>query len=152
MNATEAFVGDPQGWARLRLELHDVHGLWGGRTCFVWGTGRVVAQIAPLPQHEDRYATTVPPEVIVRLVMTLIEADFVSLRFPQRPRQPDEACPGVLVVNPAGERRQVRKWASDPHAGFEAVYQALCKLADQARLGECLYQGPFEAAFVPAVA
>lgn len=150
MNATEAFLGKPDGWTRIRVELRDVHGLWGGQTCFVWGTGRVVAQIASAPQHEDRYAATVAPGEIVRLVMALIETDFVSITFPVRSGVPDEASPTVIVSSPAGERRQVRKWASDQHAGFDSVYQLLRQFVSQAQLGDRLYQGPFDAAYVPA--
>lgn len=150
MNATEKFLGDPAGWARLRVALHDVHGLWGGRNCFVFGDGRVIAQIVPVPQHEDRYAVTVPPADIVGLVMALIETDFVTISFPQRPRQPDEACPAVSVSNPAGESRRVHKWAGDTHPGFDSVYQRLRGLAAQAQLGDCLYQGPFDSSFTPA--
>ena len=119
MNATEAFVGEPEAWTRLRVALHDVHGLWGGRNCFVSGDGRVVAQVAPVPQHEDRYAATVPPAEIVRLVMALIETDFTTITFPLRAIQPDEACPAVTVSNAAGETRRVHKWAADPHPGFD---------------------------------
>ena len=149
MNATQAFLGEPDGWTGLRVALHDVHGLWGGRTCFVSGTGRVVAQIASVPQHEDRYAITLPPGEIVRLVMALIETDFVTITFPQRPIVPDEACPVVTLTNPAGEQRRVHKWAVDPHAGFDVIYQMLCGYVEQARLGECLYQGLYQADFAP---
>ena len=149
MNATEAFLGDPAGWTHVRVALYDVHGLWGGRTCFVSGSGRVVAQIARVPQHEDRYAATVPPAEVARLLRALIETDFVTITFPQRPRRPDEACPTVIIDNAAGERRRVHKWAGDPHPGFESVYQRLHHFADQAQLGDCLYQGPLDPTFAP---
>jgi hypothetical protein len=150
MNATETFLGDPEGWTQLRIELHDVHGLWGGRTCFVLGDGRVVAQVASPAQYEDRYAAAVAPGGVVRLVMALIEADFVTITFPLRSLLPDEAYPTILVFNPAGECRRVFKRAGDTHAGFDRVYQLLCEFADRAQQGERLYQGPFDPNFAPA--
>lgn len=150
MNVTESFLGDPAGWTQLRVELHDVHGLWGGRTCFVWGDGRVVAQLASPAQTEDRYAAAMPPGAIVRLVMALIETDFVSITFPPRSPLPDEACPFVLIFNPAGACRQVSKRTGDAHPGFDRVYQLLCESADRAQQGDRLYQGPFDPHFAPA--
>jgi hypothetical protein len=150
MNATEAFLGEPEHWTRVRVELHDVHGLWGGQACFVWGTGRVVAQLAAVTQHEDRYAVTVPPGDIVRLVMALIETDFITLTFPARSLLPDEASPTITVINPAGQSARVSKPARDVHPGFDLVYQHLRQLVERARLGECLYQGPYDPHFVPA--
>jgi hypothetical protein len=116
----------------------------------VWGTGRVVAQLAPVPQHEDRYEAAVPPSEIVRLIMALIEADFVAITFPVRHLLPDEAYPTILVFNQAGECCRVFKRANDQHAGFDRVYQLLCQLAEHAQRGERLYQGPFDPHYQPA--
>ncbi len=149
MNPTQAFLGEPDTWTHVRLTLRDVHGLWGGRTCFVWGTGRVIAQIAAPTQHEDRYTHTLAPGEIVRLVMLLIETDFTTITFPRRPIRPDEACPVVTLTNPAGEQRSVHKWAADQHPGFDSVYQLLCAFADRAQQGEHLYHGPYDPNFSP---
>ena len=149
MNATEAFLGEPEDWIHIRVELHDVHGLWGGRACYVWGTGQVLARVAPVPQHEDRYAVTLAPEDVVRLVMALIETDFVTLTFPERPGLPDEARPTIVIGNGADEVRRVEKWANDAHPGFHRVYALLCGLVVQAQQGERVYQGPFDSHFRP---
>jgi hypothetical protein len=150
MNATQAFLGDPEEWTDVRVELRDVHGLWGGRNCYVWGSGRVVVQWLPVPQHEERYAFTVPLAEVVHLLVAAIEADLVTVTFPPRPITPDEACPVITLINAAGEVRRVHKWANDAHPGFERVYQLLLGLAERARQGDRLYQGPFDPNFLPA--
>jgi hypothetical protein len=153
MNATEAFVGEPETWTYLRVELYDVHALWGGLNCFVWGSGRVVAQIAAVTQHEDRFAAIVPPGEIVRLVMALIETDFVSITFPMPGALvPDETCTAIHLINPAGEQARVVRCGHQAHTGFDALYQLLRQLAERARQGECLYQGPYDPRFVPTKA
>jgi hypothetical protein len=153
MNATQAFVGEPETWTYLRVELHDIHPLWGGQACYVWGTGRVVAQIADVTQHEDRYTTLVPPGEIVKLVMALIEADFVALTIPMpRALVPDEACTGIHLINQAGAQARVVKCGRQAHTGFDTLSQLLRQLAERARRGECLYQGPYDPHFAPAEA
>lgn len=149
VNATQGFLGEPEDWTHVRVELHDVHGLWGGRACYVWGTGQVVARVAPVPQSEERYVHTLPPGDIVRLVMALIETDFVTLTFPERLGLPDEARPTIVVCNSAGAVRRVSKWANEAHAGFQQVYALLCGFVAQAQQGERIYQGPFEQQFTP---
>jgi hypothetical protein len=150
MNATQAFLGDPDEWTHIRVELRDVHGLWGGRNCYVAGSGRVVVQLLPVPQHEERFVLSVPLTEIIQLLIAAIEADLVTITFPLRLITPDEACPVITLVNAAGEARRVHKWAGDAHPGFERVYQLLLGLAERARQGDRLYQGPFDPHFVPA--
>ena len=150
MNATQAFLGDPEEWTYVRVELRDVHGLWGGRNCYVWGSGRVVVQVLAAPQQEERYTLTVPLTEVVHLLVAAIEADLVSITFPQRPITPDEACPAITIINAAGAARRVHKWANDAHPGFERVYRLLLALAARAPQGDRLYQGPYDPQFVPA--
>jgi hypothetical protein len=123
-NATAAFLTSP--W---RIELDDVHGLWGGERCIVWSDGRVWAEAVSPARDARQGEARAPAEAVSLLRQTLVATDFITIALPPRPGVPDEACPVITLTNAAGERRPVRKWAGDRHAGFEAVQARLHALA-----------------------
>jgi hypothetical protein len=129
MNLTAAFLGPPEGWRAVRLALRDLHGLWGGHTLDLAGSGLGWASVVDRAGHEQRFPVVVGPAAVAALLEQMIAADFLTLTFDNRPGVPDEARPEIALTNPAGETRALAKWANDPHPAFDALYQALLPLA-----------------------
>ncbi len=132
MNESARFLGPPAGWTAARLALQDVHGLWGGHTLDLHGTGLGWASVVDAAGHEQRHPVVLGSARAAALFDLLIAHDFLALTFPARPGVPDEARPVISVTNPAGETRAVAKWANDRSPRFEAVYQALRRLVREA--------------------
>ena len=131
-NATARFLGDPSGWASARIELADIHGLWGGCDVALVGDGRCVVTRVRLPGYPDgTEARQVGAATARRLLELCIAHDFVTIRFPPRPFiVPDEACSQVTLINAAEARQTVARWANDPKdPRFMAIYAALRALA-----------------------
>ena len=142
-NTTARFLGDPSGWAGARIELADIHGLWGGCDVILAGDGRCVITRVRLPGYPDgTEARQVSAATVRRLLEQCIAQDFVTIHFPPRPFiVPDEACPQVTLINAAGARQTVARWATDPKdPRFEAIYAALLSLA-QGRAGDPIAPG-----------
>jgi hypothetical protein len=143
-NATARFLGDPSGWVAARVELADIHGLWGGCDVALAGDGRCVITRVRLPGYPDgTEERDLGPEVTWRLLEQCIAQDFVTIHFPPRPFiVPNEACSQVTLINAAGARQTVARWANDPKdPRFEIIYTALRALA-QGRDGDPAAPGP----------
>jgi hypothetical protein len=143
-NATARFLGDPSGWVAARVELADIHGLWGGCDVALAGDGRCVITRVRLPGYPDgTEVRQVGAATARRLLEQCIAQDFVTIRFPSRPFiVPNEAHPQVTLINAAGVRQVVVCWANDPKdPRFEAIYAALLSLA-QGRAGDPAAPGP----------
>ena len=132
MNETARFLGPPAGWIAARLTLRDVHGLWGGQTLDLQGTGLGWASVVDAAGHEQRFPLVLGSARAAALFELLITHDFLALTFPARPGVPDEARPVVSVTNPAGENRAIAKWANDRSPAFEVIYRALLALVREA--------------------
>jgi hypothetical protein len=131
-NATARFLGDPPGWAGARIELADIHGLWGGCSVALAGDGHCVITRVRLPGAPDGTETrNLGAAAARRLLDQCIAQDLLTIRFPPRPFiVPDEARPEIRLTNAAGEQQTVGCWANDPKdPRFEAIYAALRGLA-----------------------
>jgi hypothetical protein len=127
--STADFLGPETTWGRARLELRDVHGLWGGTDVVVEGSGRVVVRVVERTREERRYETTIPVGEAVALLRRAVEADLLRVAPPQRPGVPDEARPMLVVRNARGLGRSVLKWENDQVPRFDGVRAALTELA-----------------------
>jgi hypothetical protein len=133
-NETARFLGDPSTWAGARVELADIHGLWGGCAVALAGDGQCRVIRVRLPGYPDGTVERHLGAAAARaLLVQCIAHDLLTIRFPPRPFiVPDEAHPEITLVNAAGERRMVGRWANDPaDPRFEAVYGALRALAQR---------------------
>lgn len=129
--STAEFLGPEDGWARARLELRDVHGLWGGRDVRVDGAGRVIVRVVDPTGQEERYEATVPADEAKGLLRAAADADVLNVEVPQRRGAPDEARPRLVVVSGRGLDRSTSKWAGDAVPAFDGVQKALVALADR---------------------
>ncbi|MCO5166183.1 MAG: hypothetical protein M9894_07420 [Planctomycetes bacterium] len=131
VEATSDLLGPEAGRDAARLELRDVHGLWGGRDVRVDGTGRVVVRVVDRAQREARHEATLPPERARALLRLAAEEDVLRARVVPRPGVPDEARPALVVGGPGGPDREVSKWENDAVPAFDRVRAALVAVADE---------------------
>lgn len=143
-NSTRAFLGDENQWPVATIELNDVQGLWGGRRIRVTDGGRLVVQIVERGLIEQRYELLLSLADIRQLVNVLIENDLLTLHPEERPGIPDEARPAITVINAAGERHSVAKWAGVKDARFAAIYAEFLRLEALTQSIEPVYRGPFQ--------
>jgi hypothetical protein len=131
-NETARFLGDPAGWVGARLELADIHGLWGGCDVVLAGDGHCRVTRVRLPGSRDgTFERPLGSEVARELFDLCVANDLVTIRFPPRYTiVPDEARPQINLINAAGDRQEIARWANDPpDPGFAAIYAALRSLA-----------------------
>ena len=127
-NLTREFLGGETQWPAVSIELSDVQGLWGGRRIRVTGDRQMIVQIVERGMIERRYELQLSPSGFRRLLNVLIENDFVTLRPTERPGIPDEPRPTITVINAAGEKRTVAKWAGVKDERFAAIYAEFLRL------------------------
>ncbi|MBI5365926.1 MAG: hypothetical protein HZA54_02715 [Planctomycetes bacterium] len=143
-NATATFLGPEAGRGRCRLELQDVHGLWGGNAVFVEHSGRCVVRVVGPGQDEKRYAWKLEPAAAAAFFAMCIESDLVALQIKERPGIPDEGHPVLVLLDARGRAHRVGKWQSDKVPAFDRIYEALLALAKQAEAQKPEFTGKFE--------
>src|SRR5512143_1348873 len=143
-NTTQVFLGDEAHWPAVTIELFDVQGLWGGRRIRVTDGRQLMVQIVQRGMIEQRYELRLSESNFQQLLRTLIENDFLTLRPAERPGIPDEARPTITVINAAGEKWTIAKWAGVKDARFGAIYAEFLKLEALTQSLEPMYRGPFE--------
>lgn len=148
-NQTQTFLGDETTWSAVHIELSDVQGLWGGRSIFVSGTGRVVVQVVTEGMYERRYEFALTEAEVRRLLQVCIANDLLTIRIAERMGIPDEARPEIALVNAAGERWTLAKWQGVRNARFDAIYAGLLGIETLTRSLEPVYSGPFMWEYVP---
>ncbi len=127
-NPTRVFLGDETHWPAVSIELFDVQGLWGGHRIRVTDGGQMTVRIVQRGMIEQRYELQLNPADFQQLMEALIENDFVTLHPAERPGIPDEARPTITVINAAGEKWTVAKWADVKDARFDAIYAEFLRL------------------------
>ena len=146
VNTTRAFFGDEAG-ASVRLD--GMNGLWGGRRIYVSRAGRTVAQVVSRTKHEQRYEFTLDEARVRSLFAACVENDLLTVPCSERPGIPDETCLVVTLVNGAGERRAVHRWAGDRQARFDGVCALLSQIEALTAGRTPTYSGPFAWEYVP---
>ncbi len=145
LNPTQVFLGDETHWLDVSIELFDVQGLWGGRRIRVTNGGQMVVQVVQRGMIEQRYELRLSPYDSRQLLGMLIENDFLTLHPAERSGIPDEARPIITVVNAAGEKWTVAKWAGVKDAHFDSIYAEFLRLEALTQSLEPVYRGPFRA-------
>ena len=124
-NATQTFLGNQ--WSRARVELYDVQPLWGGRNIFV-AHSVTVQRVLRGGREERRYLFEIGAEQHIHIIDLIIGNDFLTISPANRPGIPDEAHPTITLVNAAGEKVVVAKWAGVKDARFDSIYAAITHL------------------------
>ncbi len=130
-NDTAILFGPPEFRAQCRLELHDVHGLWGGTAVFVDGGGVCGVQKVDPSRAEIRSRFVLDRAEVDALFRRCSESDLAGLRIPDRQGVPDETQPILVLRGPEGRSRSVAKWGNDRIPAFDGVYQAMLALAER---------------------
>lgn len=116
--------------------LRDVHALWGGREVKLHSDGALDVRVVAPGGEESRYTARLSPARVIELSNLLEAHRFATIQPPQeRAPVPDEARPEIEVVWQSGERTVVAKWANDVHPDFDAIYNWLLQVSDEA-IGE----------------
>jgi hypothetical protein len=143
-NATQDFLGSETQRFAARIELYDVQGLWGGRRIAVEGATRLVVQLIQTGMHERRYEFA-PDEAEIKLLLDLfVENDFLTIQPAERPGIPDEARPKITLVNAAGDKWAVAKWAGVQDGRFDALYRALLRFEKLTEEMDPVYTGRYK--------
>ena len=115
-----------------KVILRDVTVLRGGRVVEVQSDGAVEVTIVAPGGKETHYAMQISREKVAELANLLAEHHFNDIEIEFRAPVPDEARPEIEVVWATGESVVKAKWANDVHPDFDAIYQWLLQLAEDA--------------------
>jgi len=143
VNATQDFLGRETQRTAACIELYDVQGLWGGWRIYVEGLKRADVELIQPGMFERRYEFALGDE-IRRLLDLFVENDFLTVQPGERLGIPDEARPRITLVNAAGDKWVVAKWAGVKDERFDAIYQALLRLEELTKTMDPVYSGPYE--------
>lgn len=141
---TKDFLGDEMQRAAARVELYDVQGLWGGRRIYVEGARRLVVQLIQPGNLERRYEFAPAAADIKWLLDLFVENDFLTIKPSEPPGIPDERAQILTLINAAGDKWAVAKWAGVKDERFDALYRALLRLEETTKTIEPVYVGPYK--------
>ncbi len=114
-----AVLSRPSGW--YRLDLQDVHGLWGGMNVSLFGDGESwVEQVERGGGSARLFRRALPDTTMNELGALLHRHDPRGIRIPPRHGVGGEGCPVITIITP-GWRFAVSKWANDKHPDFDAL-------------------------------
>jgi hypothetical protein len=153
-SARRAAAAGKAGALPVLFVLRDVQGLWGGRDLWIRGDGKAwvqfVGRAGKVPGNGRlRFELTVPPARLRALQKEVEAQRFFAITTRKRYGVPDEALPLIYVR--LGNREAAKtKWANDPHPRFDALYQALLRIARTGRSGRKLAVMPTPGDWSPA--
>ncbi len=148
-NETTRFLGAEADLALARLELKDVHGLWGGSHVAVAASGSVCVRIVDKTGEERRFVFTIDKKDALALVKLACEQDVLGLKPADRAGVPDEARPQLVLENALGVARSSFRWANDKVPAFEKVEQALRALEKKTEKLDPVFRGKQDPYFRP---
>ena len=148
-NETARFLGPEADRAFARLELRDVHGLWGGSHVAIAGSGSACVRIVDRTGQERRFAFTIDKKEALALVQLATDQDLLGLKTPERAGVPDEGRPQLVLENALGQTRAVFRWQNDKVPAFEKIEQALRALEKKCEKLEPVLRGKQDPYFRP---
>ncbi|MFH0725746.1 MAG: hypothetical protein V2B19_05255 [Pseudomonadota bacterium] len=132
------FLGFPDDWKAVRMELRDVQPLFGGRDILLTGTGNIfVRTVRPGAKGLAEKIHRLPqdPEARRRILHACILHDIIGLHFPPDTTPPDHGRPEIILINARGRQFALRGWdpplpGMDPLivTRFNAVYREFLRL------------------------
>jgi hypothetical protein len=115
----EAFLEGRLAAEELRITYSDHHGLWGGLTLTVMGTGRV-RQEAVRPSEQPPGPRSLDAEEVRQIVRLLLELSAWEQRTPQRTPRPDESR-ARLHIRAGAAQSTIWEWFNDLDANDRIV-------------------------------
>jgi hypothetical protein len=128
---TKSFLGSPSTWPGVKVELDDLHDLWGGRCITVYGDGTAFVKMVDLSQSAEIYRLHLEEGCVPQLFETLLRNDVLALETIEREADQDKICTRLSITNSDGETRSICHWdlaAADQR--FEDVRSAISYLHD----------------------
>ena len=150
-NETTRFLGAEADRGLARLELRDIHGLWGGSHIAVAASGSVCVRIVAKEGEERRFVFTIDKKDALSLVKLAEEQDLLGQKAPERAGVPDEGRPQIVLENALGQTRSVFRWQNDKAPPFEKVEQALRALEKKTEKLDPVFRGKQDPYFRPLV-
>lgn len=134
---TKSFLGSRDAWRNARIELNDIHDVWGGKCITVYGDGTAFVKIVDLARSVETYRMQLAEERVPELFETLLQHDVLALDQATRAAGEDEICTRLTLTNAAGATQSICYWESnEADQRFEAVRNTLAHLHDHmAELG-----------------
>jgi hypothetical protein len=148
-NETTRFLGPEADWTLARLELKDVHGLWGGSHVAVAASGSACVRLVDNTGEERRFVFTLEKKDALALVRLAVEQDLLSVKPSERAGVPDEGRPQLVLQNALGVARAVFRWQNDKVPAFEKVEQALRALEKKCEKLDPVFRGKPDPYFRP---
>ncbi|MGE5602853.1 MAG: YbjN domain-containing protein [Nitrososphaerales archaeon] len=142
---TKSFLGSRETWRDAKVELDDIHDLWGGRCITVYGDGTAFVKIVDLGQLAETYRMQLDEERVLELFGALLKNDVLAIENAERQPGADEICTRLSITNAEGETRTVCYWElTSTDDRFEDVRNGLSYVHD--------HMGDLGARLVAAVA
>jgi hypothetical protein len=148
-NETTRFLGPEADWKLARLELKDVHGLWGGAEIAVAGSGSACVRLVDKVGEERRFVFALSEKEALELVRLAASEDLLAQKPPQRQGKPDETRPELVLENALGLSRSVLRWGDDKVPALEKVEQALRALEKKTEKLDPVFRGKKDPYFRP---
>ncbi len=70
---TKSFLGSPDTWHNAKVELDDIHDLWGGKCITLYGDGTAFVKIVDLGQSAETYRLQLDEERVPELFEALLK-------------------------------------------------------------------------------
>jgi hypothetical protein len=149
---TKEFLGSPDTWRDAKIELDDIHDVWGGKRITVYGDGTAFVKIVDLGQTAETYRMELAEEHVPQLFEAVLRNDVLSLESGSAQPEADEVCSRLSVTNARGETRTICHWdLAATNERFEDVRNQLSSVFERmgdlgARLVATVSPTPTEAA------
>jgi len=144
MNLTASFLGDPATWRRAQLSLSSVHGLWGGYIIVVAGIGAATVRLIDRGQYERSYQLALGEAEAHALLRRCIEHDLLAIDPPERASLAPDEAQSIFQLTCGRRTFSLISWANDaPHAGLQAIAEALLALRQHTQNLAPVYAGPY---------
>ena len=104
---TRDFLGSPDTWSQAKIELDEIHDVWGGTRVTVFGDGTAFVKIVDLEQSAETYQLALAEEEAPHLFEVALENDVLSLANATEQAGGDEVCARLSITNAQGDTRSV---------------------------------------------
>lgn len=123
---TKRFLGSSDAWRAAKIELDDIHDLWGGKCITVYGDGTVFVKIVDLGQSTEIYRLQLDEERVRELFRALLQNDVLALEATERVAGSEEVRTRLSITNAQDEIRSVcHRELGQVDERFEEVRNAL---------------------------
>lgn len=153
-NETGDFLGDAKTWTRARIEMPDIHPLFGGASVALEGSGGCFVQVVDHGKNPptSRHELAIPEAEARAIFERCVADDLLAVKFRDRVRRPDEAPRVLVLVNADGVRRPVLAFHEGRPAAFAATFDAVHALiarAAKTEPRETLAFDPYDSLWYP---